>query len=247
MVKQYELGDIAQFNITWLTQTGEEASITSPTITIKEYDYVGNAWNDVVITQVMTNESGSNYYYEFDTSIGSANYDYSVTYNAVVDGLNVLESEDFRVVEQAVLSDVATSTEMNSLHATTIGSINASESTITSAISNTELQLQTDITSSQDNVIGSISASETVITDAITTSQGVITAHVDTFETNITAEVKELRHGNEKITFSYTDTTLNSMVILTKADSASDWTSPTSTKTLYFTYDGSNVSKVGEQ
>jgi len=99
MVKIYQVGDYAMLNVTWLKQTGEESTVTgTPTITIKKYDHVGNTWSTEVSAQNMTNESGSTWYYEWDTSGETADYDYKVIYNAVVDALNVEATEDLRIV-----------------------------------------------------------------------------------------------------------------------------------------------------
>lgn len=61
------------------------------------------------------------------------------------------------------------------------------------------------------------------------------------------ALIKELRVGNQRMDFSIATSAdagrnvevgmVDTMTIYTKADSASDWSSPTSTKVLYFWYD----------
>ena len=181
MTKNYELGDKAVFTITWLDQTGEEATLDgNSTITIKKYDPDTDSWSIIVNGSVMSSESGSTYFYEFDTSSETANYDYKVYYNASVDSIDVVDTEEFRITEAADYTNVVTSAELTSA------------------------------------------------------------------KNEILSQVKELRHGNEKITFSYNGSLVDSMTILTKADSDSDWSSPTSTKTLYFNYTGTTLNSVGE-
>ena len=170
-MKTYHLNDIAVFSITWLTQTGEEATVTgTPTITIKKYNDVTNVWDTVTSATNMTNDTGSSWFYEYDTSTGIVDTNYRVYYNAVVDALNVEASEDFRIIQTPA-------------------------------------------------------------------SQ---------------ADIRELRKGNQRLAFSIATVavaarnvevgTLDYMTIYTKADTSSDWSSPTSTKILYAWYDvGGNL------
>ncbi|GAG88301.1 unnamed protein product [marine sediment metagenome] len=115
MVKEYKVGDAAILNVTWLKQTGEEATVTgTPTITIKKYDHVGNSWSTEVNAANMTNDAGSTWYYEWDTSGETADYDYKVFYNAVVDTLNVEATEDLRITQTfANTSDIQALREGN--------------------------------------------------------------------------------------------------------------------------------------
>lgn len=165
MTQEYKVGDVAKFEVNWLKQTSEAATVTgTPTITILRYDYVGNSFDTRVNAANMTLESGSKWYYEFDTSSETAGYDFTILYEAVVDGLNVEASEVFRVT--------------------------------------------------------------------------------DTFATE--ADIRELREGNERIDFTIAtsvDTVrkvlvgmVDSITFYTKADGDSDWSSPTSTKTVYLWY-----------
>lgn len=92
------------------------------------------------------------------------------------------------------------------------------------------------------------------------TIQGVLVHSSDHFAINkIKSHVLENRLGNQRIIFheaTVVDGTRNTaigvldrQVIETKADTATDWTSPTSSKTLYFWYDAVgdvNPVKVGE-
>ena len=129
----------------------------------------------------MTSESGSTWYYEYDTTGQTANEDYKVFFNATVDSLSVEATEEFRLLEAADMTGVATSAQ---------------------------------VTSAKNEIL---------------------------------TQVKEIRHGNERIDFTYTGSQLTSMSIKTKADTDSDWSSPTSTKTLTLTYNSSGVlTKVGE-
>jgi hypothetical protein len=179
MSNYYEVGDVAILTITWLDQTGVQATITgTPTITIKSYDSASNTWTTEVDSQDMTIESGSTWYYEYDTTGQTAEQDYKVFYNAVVDGLNVESTESFRL--QEVGTDAATSSELTAA------------------------------------------------------------------KNEILSQVKELRHGNEKVVFSYSGSRIDSMQILTKSNEDSDWSSPASTKTLYFNYTNGLLSSVGE-
>ena len=165
-MKEYTIGTLAVFNVTWLNQTSEESTVTgTPTITIRKYDPATNLWVAIVTAQNMTVDTGSTWFYEYNTTGQTADYDYRATYNAVIDTLNVEGTEDFRLITTP---------------------------------------------SSQE-------------------------------------DVRQLRFGNERIDFTVAiaaDLTrkvligmLDYMTIYTKADSASDWTSPTSTKTLYLWYD----------
>lgn len=175
-MKRYYIGQKAVFNITWLSQTGEEATVTgTPTITIKRYNPTTDTWTNIISSQNMTVDTGSTWFYEYDTISQTAEYDYRSVYNAVIDTLNVEATEDFRLIDQPAS----------------------------------------------------------------------------------TADVKELRFGNEKIEFTIATSTdlvrlvyagmLDYMTIYTKADSASDWSSPTSTKVLYCWYDANgNCIKKGE-
>lgn len=166
MVKTYKVGDVAVFNIVWLSQTGEEATVTgTPTITIKKYTPSTDTWSTEVSAANMTQQVGSQWYYEYDTVGETAEFDYKVVYSAVVDTLTVEASEDFRII-----STLATQ-----------------------------------------------------------------------------ADVRELRLGNQRITFTKAVAAdvgrnvvigaVDYMTILTKADTDSDWASPTSTKILYLYYD----------
>ncbi len=180
MVKQYEVGDKAALTITWLDQTGVQATVTgTPTITIKSYNATTDTWTTEVNAANLTSESGSTWFYEYDTTGQTANEDYKVFYNATVDGLSVESTEEFRLTEAADLSGAATSAELTSA------------------------------------------------------------------KNEILTQVKELRHGNEQIEFTYSGSQLTSMSVKTKADTASDWSSPTSTKTIYFTYTAGVLTKVG--
>jgi len=180
MVKQYKLNDIAVLTVTWLDQTGVEATITgTPTITIKKYNPTTDSWSTEIDSVNMTQDSGSSWFYEFDTSGETENYDYKVFYNATIDGLSVEDTEEFRIIPES--GDSATSAELTAA------------------------------------------------------------------KNEILSQVKELRHGNEQIEFTHTGSQLTSMTIKTKSDSDSDWSSPTSTKTLYFTYSNGTLIKVGEQ
>jgi hypothetical protein len=180
MVKNYERGDIAVFNITWLDQFGSEKIISSDVlISILKYD--SGSWTTIIDEETMSLDSGSSYYYEFDTLSQEPNYDYKVIYSTTVDGLIVKSSEEFRLTEAMDFTTLATSEELASA------------------------------------------------------------------QTNILNQIKELRHGNEKIEFFTEDNKIVRMVIKTKADSSLDWESPTSTKTLYFNYSGNTLTSVGDE
>lgn len=87
------------FTITWLNQTGEEATVTgTPTITIKKYDAATNTWSIIINGVNMTQETGSTYYYEWNASTAVVDTDYRVFYNAIVDTLNVESTEDIRFI-----------------------------------------------------------------------------------------------------------------------------------------------------
>jgi len=165
-MKEYTTSDTPVLTVTWLDQTGvEQGTVTSPTITIKKYDYVANTWSTEVSGVAMTQISGSSYYYEYDISGETAGYDYQVLYNATIDSLAVEAQEMFRII--------------------------------------------------------SLSATQ--------------------------SDVQQLRTGNIRYDFSIATVVdagrnvgvgmVDYMTILEKEDSASDWSSPTSTKTLYFWYD----------
>lgn len=99
MVKTYKVGDVAVFNIVWLSQTGEEATVTgTPTITIKKYTPSTDTWSTEVSAANMTQQVGSQWFYEYDTVSETAEFDYKIVYSAVVDGLTVESSEDFRII-----------------------------------------------------------------------------------------------------------------------------------------------------
>lgn len=108
MTKEYQVGEKALLVVKWLTQTGEAATVTgTPTITIKKYDPSDDSWTTKVNAQNMTQESGSNYGYEYNTTGETAEYDYFVVYSAVVDGLTVYAAETFRLItEPATQADV---------------------------------------------------------------------------------------------------------------------------------------------
>ena len=97
----------------------------------------------------------------------------------------------------------------------------------------------------------------TTATTSITADVAAVQTDVTQIDTNVTQLgvdvdtvsdlVKELRFGNQKIDFTFA-TSVNStrnvaigmldyQTIYLKEDSASDWSSPTSTKILYFWYD----------
>ena len=96
---EYNTSDTASFTITWLSQTGEEATVTgTPTITIKRYNPSTDDWTTLVSAQNMTVETGSTWYYEQSLSGYTTESDYKVFYNAVVETLNVESTEMFRVV-----------------------------------------------------------------------------------------------------------------------------------------------------
>jgi hypothetical protein len=98
-MKEYTIGTIAVFDITWLSQTSEEATVTgTPTITIRKYDPATNTWSNIVTAANMTVDTGSAWFYEYDTTGQTAEYDYRTTYNAVVETLNVEATEDFRLI-----------------------------------------------------------------------------------------------------------------------------------------------------
>lgn len=177
MAKMINSGTVLPLTITWLNQVGENASVTgTPTITIKRYNDATNDWTEIVTSQSMSLESGSTYFYEFDTTSQQVGKTYSVEYSAIVDALNVKSTEEFTIVTGA-------------------------------------------------------------LTEAV----------YESGKTEILDQLKELRRGNERTIFNYTGTQLDSIEIQTKADSDADWTTPTSTKTLYFTYDVDGVlTKVGE-
>lgn len=173
-MKEYPIGSIAVFNVTWLSQIGEEAVVTgTPTITIKEYDPATDTWTDKVTAQNMTNDVGSTWFYEWNTTGKDEEYDYRAVYNAVVTGFNVEAVEDFRIISVPATDE----------------------------------------------------------------------------------QIKETRFGNERIDFTVATIAdpirgvlvgmLDYMTVYTKADSAVDWSSPTSTKTLYMWYDsdGNCISK----
>ena len=107
-MKEYQVGEKAVLVVNWLSQTGEAATVTgTPTITIKKYDPATDTWTTKVNGSNMTQESGSIYYYEYDTTGETAEYDYLVVYSAVVDGLTVYASEMFRLIsEPATQADV---------------------------------------------------------------------------------------------------------------------------------------------
>jgi len=168
-MQEYNIGEVPVLFMTWLTQTGEAATITgTPTISIFKWDHVGNSWSTIVNAANMTQRAGSTWYYEWDVSGQTANYDYMVQYSGVVDTLTTLGTEKFRVVDiKATKEDV------------------------------------------QELMIGN------------TRFDFVVTG------TNVTRKV--------------TEGAVNYMDILTKADAASDWSSPLSTKRLYFWYNDAGV------
>jgi len=97
-MKEYTPGEVAVFVINWLNATGEQATITgTPTITIDKYT-PSSGWSNIVNEASMTNKSGSTYYYEYDTTGQTEEFDYLITYKAVIDGLNVETTEEFRLV-----------------------------------------------------------------------------------------------------------------------------------------------------
>ncbi len=99
-MKQYTINDKPALTITWLDQTGvEQGTVTSPTITIKKYDHVGNSWSTEINGVAMTQLSGSTYYYEYDISRETVGYDYKVLYNATITGLSVEATEMFRIID----------------------------------------------------------------------------------------------------------------------------------------------------
>ena len=108
MTKEYQVGEKALLVVKWLTQTGEEATVSgTPTITIKRYNPSDNTWTTKVSAQNMTQESGSTWGYEYDTTGETAEFDYLVVYSAVVDGLTVYAVETFRLItEPATQADV---------------------------------------------------------------------------------------------------------------------------------------------
>lgn len=98
-MKRYTISETAVFNIRWLTQTAEEATVTgTPTITIKKYTPATDTWSTEINAVNMTLITGSSWFYEYDTSGETAGYDYKVLYSAVVDTLTVEATEDFRII-----------------------------------------------------------------------------------------------------------------------------------------------------
>lgn len=65
---------------------------------------------------------------------------------------------------------------------------------------------------------------------------------------DIVEEIRQVKKGNNRYDFTYSGTRLTNINVLTKTDSASDWSSPTGSKMLYFTYNASNqLTSVGSQ
>ncbi len=107
-MKEYTITDKPVFIVTWLDQTGvEQGTVTSPTITIKKYDHVGNSWSTEINAAAMTQLAGASYYYEFDASSETAGYEYQVLYNATITALSVEAVEQFKIVDQVATREDA--------------------------------------------------------------------------------------------------------------------------------------------
>ena len=104
------------------------------------------------------------------------------------------------------------------------------------------------VTASND--LNQVTTATTSITSDIASVQGDVT-QLGTDLNAVSELVKELRFGNQRIDFTFAsaaNTTRNVKVgmldyqtIYLKSDSATDWSSPISTKILYFWYDTSKI------